>query len=106
MSQVTHPKHDIHKFCNIKLKLRCDNWISWKRELLATMRDRGLYTNILNTDKLPLATNPQVTMINNIEHINNVPLIQLINKWTDRNDSAYNQLLLCIYFRLLLTLLT
>ena len=58
MSQVTHPKHDIHKFRNIKLKLGHNNWISWKRKLLATIRDRGLYTNILNTDKKPLTTDP------------------------------------------------
>ena len=68
MSQVTHPKHDIHKFRDIKLKLGHDNWISWKRELLATARDRGLYTNILNTDKKPLATDPRITMTNNITH--------------------------------------
>ena len=58
MSQVTHLKHGIHKFHDIKLKLRRDNWISWKIELLATARDRGLYTNILNTDKKPLVTDP------------------------------------------------
>ena len=53
------PKHDIHKFHDIKPKLRCDdNWISWKRELLATMRGQGLYTNMMNTDKLPVITNP------------------------------------------------
>ena len=80
MSQVTHLEHDIHKFHNIKLKLRHDNWISWKREFLATTRDRGLYTNILNTDKKPLATNPQITITNNIAHINSVPLTQLIDE--------------------------
>ena len=96
MSQVTHPKHDIHKFRDIELKLGRNNWISWKRELLATARDRGLYTNILNTDKKPFATDPQITMTNNIAHINSVPLTQLIDEWTDRNDSPYNQLLLCI----------
>ena len=90
MSQATQPKHDIHKFRDIKPKLSCDNWISWKRELLATARDRGLYTNILNTYKKPLTTDPQITMTNNIAHINSVPLTQLIDKWTDRNDSAYN----------------
>ena len=35
-------------------------------------------------------------MTNNIAHINSVPLTQLIDEWTDRNNSAYNQLLLCI----------
>ena len=35
-------------------------------------------------------------MVNNIKHINGIPLTQLIDEWTDGNDSAYNQLLLCI----------
>ena len=96
MSQVTHLKHNIHKFHDIKPKLGRDNWISWKRELLATTRDRGLYTNILNTDKKPLVTDPQITMTNNIAHINSIPLTQLIDEWTNRKNSAYNQLLLCI----------
>ena len=66
------------------------------RELPATTRDRGLYTNILNTDKKPLVTNPRITMTNNITDINSIPLTQLIDEWTNRNNSAYNQLLLCI----------
>ena len=41
-------------------------------------------------------TDPQITMTNNITHINSIPLTQLIDEWTDRNDSAYNQILLCI----------
>ena len=40
MAQVL--KHDIHKFRDIRLKLGCNNWVSWKRELLAMARDRGL----------------------------------------------------------------
>ena len=39
-------KHDIHKFWDIRAKLGKDNWISWKRELLATARDRSLYASI------------------------------------------------------------
>ena len=35
-------------------------------------------------------------MTNNIAHINSIPLTQLIDEWTDRNNSAYNQILLCI----------
>ena len=34
-------------------------------------------------------------MTNNIAHINSIPLTQLIDKWTNRDNSAYNQLLLC-----------
>ena len=36
-------------------------------------------------------------MINNIKPTNNIPLTQLIDEWTDRNDSAYNQLLFHVY---------
>ena len=100
MAQTTaiasHPKHDIHKFRDIKPKLGCDNWISWKRELLATARDRGLYANILSTDVLPSKNNPKFAVVNGIEHIGTIPLKQLIDEWTDRNDTAYNQILLCI----------
>ena len=78
------PKHDIHKFHNIKPKLGCDNWISWKRELLVTSRDRGLYACIIRTDALPTA--PSVT----------TPLVQLLEEWNDMNNTAYNQILLCI----------
>jgi hypothetical protein len=36
-------QHNVHKFRDIKLKLNDNNWMSWKRELLGTARDRGLY---------------------------------------------------------------
>ena len=100
MAQVTltatHPKHDIHKFRDLKPKLGRDNWLSWKRELLATARDRGLYSTILGTDILPSITDPSVTTTNNISYIGDTPLSQLIDEWNDRNNVAYNQILLCI----------
>ena len=100
MAQATitgsHPKHDIHKFRDIKPKLGHDNWVSWKRELLATARDRGLYTTILGTDTLPTRSDLNFTTINDIPHIGKIPLLQLIDEWHDRNNTAYNQVLLCI----------
>ena len=91
-----YPKHDIHKFRDIRPKLGRDNWISWRRELLATARDRGLYTNILDTDVLPSKNNAKIVTIGGVECIGTTPLKQLIDEWTIRNDTAYNQLLLCI----------
>ena len=100
MAQVavttTHPKHDVHKFRDIKPKLGRDNWISWKRELLATARDRGLYATILGSDILPSPDNQIITMTENIPHIGTIPLSQLVDEWNDRNNVAYNQILLCI----------
>lgn len=100
MAQVaittSHPKHDIHKFRDIKPKLGRDNWVSWKRELLAMARDRGLYSTILGTDILPSPTNQTVIMTNNIPHVGITPLSQLVDEWNDRNNVAYNQILLCI----------
>src|SRR3979490_3208936 len=79
-----HPKHDIQKFRDIKPKLSRDNWSSWKREILATARERGLYAIILGTDTIP--TTPSST----------ASFTQLMDEWHDRNNSAYNQILLCV----------
>jgi hypothetical protein len=92
----SHPKHDIHKFRDIKPKLECDNWTLWKQELLATARDQGLYTTIINTHRVPTPTSPNVIMTSGVTHIGSTPLDQLIAEWTDQNDTAYNQILLCI----------
>jgi Reverse transcriptase (RNA-dependent DNA polymerase)/gag-polypeptide of LTR copia-type/Pol polyprotein, beta-barrel domain len=73
-----------------------DNWVSWKRELLATARDRGLYSVILGTDELPNKKDTNITMISGVQHVGDVPLTQKIEQWHDRNNAAYNQLLLCI----------
>ena len=104
MAQVTttapHPKHNIHKFWDIKPKLGRDNWVSWKCELLAMARDRGLYTTILGTDILPTHSDPNFTTINDIPHIGKIPLLQLVDEWHDRNNTAYNQVLLCISLEL------
>ena len=100
MAQTTaiasYPKHDIHKFRDIKTKLGHDNWISWKQELLATARDQGLYANILSTDVLPSKNNFKFTIVNSIEHIGTILLKQLIDEWTNQNDTTYNQILLGI----------
>ena len=100
MAQVAittpHPKHDVHKFRDLKLKLGRDNWLSWKRELLATARDCGLYSTILGTDILPTLANQTITMTNDILHVSTTPLSLLIAEWNNRNNVAYNQILLCI----------
>ena len=100
MAQVAattpHPKHDVHKFRDLKPKLGRDNWLSWKRELLAMVRDRGLYSTILSTDILPTITNQTITMTNDIPHVGTMPLSLLIAEWNDHNNVTYNQILLCI----------
>ena len=85
MAQValttSHPKHDIHKFCDIKPKLGCDNWLSWKRELLAMAQDRGLYATILGTNPLPSTSKQIITMSNDTPHVGSISLSQLKDKW-------------------------
>jgi transposase InsO family protein len=94
MAQV--PKHDIHKFRDIRPKLGRDNWVSWKRELLATARDRGLYAIITGTDELPDDKNSTITVVSGVQHVGDVPLTEKVEQWHDRNNAAYNQILLCI----------
>src|SRR3979490_2205015 len=88
MSQVvsnnSHPKHNIHKFRDIKPKLSRDNWTSWKRELLATARERGIYGTITGTDNIHSTSSSTTSST------------QITDKWHNRNNSAYNQILLCI----------
>ena len=48
------PKHDIHKFRDIKPRLGNDNWITWKRDLLTAARNRGLYRIITGIDLYPV----------------------------------------------------
>jgi hypothetical protein len=90
------PKHDIHKFREIRPKLSRDNWVSWKRELLATAHDRGLYSIILGTDIHPSKRKITITTVDNIQLVGSTPLTQLVEAWSDQNNAAYNQILLCI----------
>jgi hypothetical protein len=92
----THPKHDIHKFRDIKPKPGRENWVSWKRELLATAQDRGLYATVLSTDLIPVTTNTSVITTGGVAYIGATPLSQLIDEWNDRNNTAYNQIMPCI----------
>ncbi|KAF8531727.1 hypothetical protein JB92DRAFT_2848117, partial [Gautieria morchelliformis] len=81
MAQTTaHPKHDIHKFCDIKPKLDKENWMSWKRELLATMRDRGIFKTITGVDPYHVTANQQITVVAGINMV----------------GSTASQILLCI----------
>jgi len=80
LTAASHQKHDVHKFHDVKPKLGRDNWTIWKRELLATARDWGLYATIIGTDIAPTTT----------------AMMVLTNEWNNRNNSSYNQILLCI----------
>ena len=70
--------------------------MSWKRELLATTRDRGLYSIITGTDLIPRETSPSAVTTDDVIYIGSIPLTRLIDEWNDKNNSAYNQILLCI----------
>ena len=89
-------KHVIHKFRDGKPRLRHDNWSSWKHKLLATAGDRGLYKIITGTNLIPRETNPATITAEDIIYIGTIPLTLLTDEWNDRNNSAYNQILLCI----------
>ena len=92
--QIAHPKHDIHKFQDIMLKLGRDNRVSWKWQLLGAVRDRGLYATITGMDILPTAQTQLAAVTVGVK----VTLTQLVDEWTDWNNAAYNQILLCISF--------
>ena len=66
---ISHPKHDIHKFQDIHLKLSKTNWVSWKQELLATARDRGLYAIITGADTLPSISRLNTTIVEGVEFL-------------------------------------
>ena len=77
--QTTPLKHDIHKFQDIIPNLGRDNWVSWKRQLLATARDRGLYATITGMDILPTAQTQLAAVAVGVK----VTLTQLVDEWTD-----------------------
>ena len=56
-----------------------------------------MYATILGTDPLPSTANQIITMTNDIPHVSSIPLSQLKDEWYDRNNIAYNQILLCIH---------
>ena len=93
---ISHPKHDIHKFRDIHLKLSKTNWVSWKQELLATTRDRGLYAIITGADTLPSISRLKTTIVEGVEIVGLTHLAHLDDAWHDQNNAAYNQILLCI----------
>ena len=98
MTMSTPPKHNIHKFREISPRLGRDNWVSCKRELLATMRDRGFHRLITAQEPFSTTTNIRTHIVGGIEVsiAGNVPLTQLEEEWHDKNNAAYNQILLCI----------
>ena len=71
--------------------------MSWKREMLAMVRDRGLYNIITGMDKLPDAANQTITVTTaGVSMVGNTPLLQLQEEWGARNNAAYSQIVLCI----------
>ena len=64
--------------------------------ILATARDRGLYGIITSTNLIPRETSPTAVVTEEIIYIGTIPLTLLIDEWNDINNSAYNQILLCI----------
>ena len=90
---------------NSSQKLTKDNWMSWKREMMTTARDRGLYDIITGMDKLPVMTNKFITVATaGVSMVGNTPLLQLQEEWSDRNNAAYSQILLCISPKLQISL--
>ena len=94
MTTTSHPRHDIRKFRDIKPKLERDNWVTWKRELLAVARERGLLDTILGIDLPP--TKPEDETIEPKTPADTPPFTQLNDEWNDRNTTSYNQILLCV----------
>jgi gag-polypeptide of LTR copia-type len=59
-------------------------------------RDRGLYSNLIGIDLIPLITDPAVSMTASMLYIGTIPLAQLTDEWNNRNNTAHKQILLCI----------
>ena len=93
---ISHPKHDIHKFQDIHTKLSKTNWVSWKWELLATARDRGLYAILTSVDTLPSISRLNTTLVEGVEFVRPTRLTHLDDAWHNWNNTTYNQILLCI----------
>ena len=93
---ISHPKYDIHKFRDIHPKLSKTNWVSWKQELLATARDRGLYAIITGAHTLPSISRLNTTIVEGVEFVGPTHLAHLNDAWHNQNNAAYNQILLCI----------
>src|SRR5215469_8949768 len=99
-------RHHVHKFRDIRPKLNNDNWVSWKRELLATARDRGLYRIIVGQEPKPVpeAAPSAPTAAPETGPSTHVPSAQVViaptaevtKAWAEKNDTAYNQILLTI----------
>ena len=66
--------------------------------MLATARDRGFHRLITAQEPLPTTSNTHTHIVGGIEVsiAGNIPLTQLEEEWHDKNNAAYNQILLCI----------
>src|SRR3979490_561390 len=84
MAYTSVPRYDVHKFREIKPELDRDKWGTWKRKMVATIKEQNLYKILDGTDAPPVVAT------------STTPLDQLQDEWKFRNNSTYNQLLLCI----------
>ncbi|KAF8588364.1 hypothetical protein K439DRAFT_1613618 [Ramaria rubella] len=92
-----HPKHDIHKFRDIKPRLGSENWITWKCDLLTMARDRGLYRMIFGMDFYPVVNTATIQAGGQIyTATGNTSVLKLEAEWDDRNNAAYNQIIACL----------
>jgi hypothetical protein len=90
------PKHDIHKFRQLKKELTRDNWVSWKRSILACLRDRGLEHMVLGKDPRPPYSDSGSAAPRTRSHStpDTDSSERELSDWEERNDAAYNQILL------------
>ena len=91
------PKHDIHKFHDIKPHLGNDNWITWKCNLLTATCNQGLYRMITGIDLYPVVNTLNIQAGGQIyTATGNHPVSQIEAEWDDRNNAAYNQIITCL----------
>lgn len=91
-------KHETNKFRWLKTELCEDNWISWKRGISAVLKDRQLLGIVLGTEPRPISNNISrpVTRSGSGSPQEEENSEDAIAKWDERNDVAYNQILLNI----------
>ena len=70
-------------------RLGRDYWLSWKSELSATEWDRGFHKLLIGQEPLLDPTNTRVHTVAGVE-------VTVIGNIRNKNNAAYNQILLCI----------
>src|SRR3979490_2058923 len=64
MAYTSVPRYDVHKFREIKPELDRDNWGTWKRKMVATIKERNLYEILDGTDAPPVLPPVRLHSIN------------------------------------------